>query len=133
MGLSILNKLFLIILSAIVSAQLFANELTLQEAEEFALSSDLTIKKLEVTAEKYDELAIAEGQLPDPVMKFGMMNMPINSFDLSQEPMTQVQVGIQQSFPRGDTLDLRILMSHERDYRPAMYCYRYAAVTWMFT
>ncbi|MEQ8289024.1 MAG: TolC family protein [Gammaproteobacteria bacterium] len=107
MGLSILNKLFLIILSAIVSTQLFANELTLQAAEEFALSSDLTIKKLEVTAEKYDELAVAEGQLPDPVMKFGMMNLPINSFDRSQEPMTQVQVGIQQSFPRGDTLELR--------------------------
>lgn len=104
---SILNKSVLFFLCAIASMHLFANELTLQEAEKSALSSDLTIKKLEVTAEKYDELAVAEGQLPDPVMKFGMMNLPINSFDPGQEPMTQMQVGIQQAFPRGDTLDLR--------------------------
>lgn len=48
----------------------------------------------------------AAGSLPDPVVSLGAANLPVDTFDLGQEPMTQLQVGIAQEIPRGDTLDL---------------------------
>lgn len=55
-------------------------------------------------ARALDERAVAEGQLPDPELRVGLANMPVDSFDFDQEPMTQVQVGVRQAFPRGRTL-----------------------------
>ena len=51
------------------------------------------------------ERAVADGQLPDPKLRLGLLNFPTDTFSRSQEPMTQVQVGVQQDFPRGKTLD----------------------------
>lgn len=39
------------------------------------------------------------GALPDPVLMLNAMNIPTDSFDLDQEAMTQLQVGISQSIP----------------------------------
>ena len=102
------KKIFVIILIAF-SYGAIANELTLSEAERLALDADFVVKQYNARAESLDEIAIAEEQLPDPKAKFGIMNMPINSFDRSQEPMTQLQFGVQQSFPRGDTLHYKRL------------------------
>jgi outer membrane protein TolC len=87
----------------------FSNELTLSEAEQLALDADFVVKQYNARAKSLDEIAIAEEQLPDPKAKFGVMNIPVDSFDRSQEPMTQLQFGVQQSFPRGDTLHYKRL------------------------
>lgn len=39
------------------------------------------------------------GALPDPVLSFNLMNLPVNTFAFDQEPMTGKQVGIMQMFP----------------------------------
>jgi outer membrane protein TolC len=95
-----LSAIFLIVLPV----NTLANELSLVEAERLALEADFIIKQYNASADSLNEIAIAEEQLPDPKAKFGIMNIPVNSFDRSQEPMTQLQFGVQQSFPRGDTL-----------------------------
>lgn len=51
--------------------------------------------------------SIAAGQLPDPVVSIGLANMPIDTFDFNQEPMTQLQMGVSQVIPRGNSLSLR--------------------------
>jgi len=81
--------------------------LGLEEAEQIAIQLDPVAKKFMVRAEAYSELAVAEGQLPDPKLKVGMMNLPADSFDRSDEAMTQLQLGLTQAFPRGRTLDFR--------------------------
>lgn len=91
------------------STNSFSNELTLSEAEQLALDADFVVKQYNARAKSLDEIAIAEEQLPDPKAKFGVMNIPVDSFDRSQEPMTQLQFGVQQSFPRGDTLHYKRL------------------------
>jgi len=53
------------------------------------------------------EQAISSGELPDPRVIVGLANMPLDTFNFNQEPMTQFRVGINQSFPRGDTLELQ--------------------------
>lgn len=47
------------------------------------------------------------GTLPDPKISLDMANLPVNSFDLGQEAMTQIKVGVSQTFSRGDTLSLK--------------------------
>jgi len=53
--------------------------------------------------------------LPDPMLSLNAMNMPTDTFNLDQEPMTQMQIGLSQRFPfpgkRGlqrDVVDFRI-------------------------
>ncbi len=37
--------------------------------------------------------------LPDPMLTFGLMNMPTNSFSFNQEPMTGKVIGLSQAIP----------------------------------
>jgi len=97
----------------IISTEIFANELTLAEAEQIALDSDFVTRGLNARAESLSEQAIADGQLSDPKIKFGVVNIPVGSFDRGQENMTQLQVGIQQSFPRGRTLHYKSLQTQD--------------------
>ena len=92
-----------------VSAQSVApgSELTLQDAEQLALGYDPAVMAFDSRAQAYDDQAVADGQLPDPRLKLGTMNVPVDTFDFDQESMTQLQVGIQQAFPPGDTLRYR--------------------------
>ncbi len=82
-----------------------ALELSLADAEKVAIEQDPLIVKYQAQASAHMADAVAEGQLPDPRMKFGLVNVPLDSFDLAQEGMTQVVVGVQQMFPAGDILD----------------------------
>lgn len=88
----------------IVPTELIADELTLAEAERLALATDFIIKQYTARSESLNKRAIADGQLDDPKIKLGIINIPVDSFDRRQEPMTQLQLGFQQSFPRGETL-----------------------------
>lgn len=55
-----------------------------------------------------DEAKIPQvGSLPDPVLSFNLMNLPVNSFDFDQEPMTGKQIGLMQKFPFPGKLTLK--------------------------
>lgn len=88
-----------------VRAEADSPRLSLNEAERIALQSDPLIESYAVSADGLRDEAVADGQLPDPKLKLGLLNMPVDSFARGQEPMTQLQVGIQQNFPRGRTLE----------------------------
>jgi outer membrane protein TolC len=65
-----------------------------------------------LTANQYSEdalksMSIAAGSYADPKMSLGFANLPTDSFDFNQEPMTQIKVGITQVFPRGDSLAIK--------------------------
>ena len=52
------------------------------------------------------EESVAEGALPDPRVTIGAANLPLDTFDTRQEPMTQGTIGVTQRIPRGDSLRL---------------------------
>ncbi len=83
--------------------------LDMATAERLALDRDPVVAQLSASADAQRDRAVADGQLPDPQLKLGAMNLPLDSFDRGQEPMTQLQVGLSQSFPPGDTLARRSL------------------------
>ena len=77
--------------------------LSLAEAEEIALARDGGLDSLRAEQEALGQGAVAAAELPDPQLRFGALNVPTDSFELDQEPMTQLQVGLRQQFPRGRT------------------------------
>ncbi|MCW8109919.1 TolC family protein [Alteromonas ponticola] len=74
---------------------------------EQAIAHDPSLKTAHFREQAVEEKSIAAGTLPDPSISIGMMNLPVDSFDFSQEAMTQLKIGISQMFPRGDVLALK--------------------------
>jgi len=80
--------------------------LTLADAERVAIERDSVLQQLEAEAFAMRERAIAEGQLMDPKLRFGAVNVPVDSFNLDDEDMTMLEVGVSQEFPGGRTREL---------------------------
>ncbi len=83
-----------------------AQALSLQQAEKIALQRDAITKSYEQKALAFNEQAKAADTWPDPRLKLGVQAVPIDSFDLQQEAMTQIVLGYQQMLPRGNTNQL---------------------------
>ncbi|MDX1812669.1 MAG: TolC family protein, partial [Gammaproteobacteria bacterium] len=81
------------------SASVEALELSIKDAEQVAIQNDPLIVKYQAKASAYMEEAVAVNRWPDPKLRFGAANIPIDSFSLSKENMTQLIVGIQQAIP----------------------------------
>ena len=80
--------------------------LTITEAEDIALSAEPGREEFLARAEALTEQSVAAGQLPDPTLRVGLANYPISGGSFSTEGMTQAQLGIRQSFPKGDSRSL---------------------------
>lgn len=77
--------------------------LSLGEAERLAMERDpLKSKHLELTRSLQSQSKVAK-YLPNPKVKMGFDNFPVDTFDRGQAPMTQIKLGIQQPIPRGKT------------------------------
>ena len=90
-----------------ISSQVTASGLGLEDIEKLALKSDPGVKSVEANQLALQEMSVAAEQLPDPLLKMGLVSLPTDTFNLGQEAMTQVQVGMVQKFPRGKSRSLR--------------------------
>ncbi|MGD8408433.1 MAG: TolC family protein [Thiohalophilus sp.] len=101
--------LFCGVILAILSVRplLAAPELTLEESIRLALEHDTGFRISQARSTALQEQAVANDSLPDPKLKLGLMNFPTDTFERDQEPMTQLQLGIQQMFPGGDSLEYK--------------------------
>lgn len=85
--------------------------LELQQAEQLAVRNDPVLNRFASVAGAMKESAVANAQLPDPKFQFGLMNFPVDTFRRDQEPMTQIQFGLSQAFPRGDSRKIQAYKS----------------------
>lgn len=85
----------------LVAASAAANPapLTLTEAERMALCAEPGVLALREEAAAFDELAVAAGALPDPQIRIGAANLPIEGGGFRTEGMTQAQLGLRQALP----------------------------------
>ncbi len=95
----------LLVSSLLISSSVLA--LDLKQAEKLAVQSDPSIESFKATSRSFEEESYADDTLPDPKLRLGASNLPVDTFALGQEGMTQLKVGIQQSFPAGDTLEIK--------------------------
>jgi outer membrane protein TolC len=73
--------------------------LTLAEAERLAAEAEPGRQALEAGAAALGAKAGAAGALPDPVLRVGINNFPIESGDFATEGMTHAAIGLRQAFP----------------------------------
>lgn len=84
--------------------------LTLGNAQQLAVirSRQLIAQDMAVTASR--EMAVAAGQLPDPIVKAGIDNLPVSGPDrgsLTSDFMTMRRIGVMQELTRNDKRQLR--------------------------
>ncbi len=84
-----------------------ANNLTLVQAEILALRDEPGLLSQKLQARSMMEKSVADAQLMDPKIRIGLNNLPTDTFDFGQEPMTQLKVSYLQQFPSGNTLELK--------------------------
>ncbi|MES2182881.1 MAG: hypothetical protein V4493_12390 [Pseudomonadota bacterium] len=95
--------LFSLLLFALLSLQVSAataeEPLTLAEAMQLATQNQPLLQSLDDAANSSRQAAIAEGQLPDPKVKFGVISLPVTSsaaLSFNRDEQTMVNVGISQ-------------------------------------
>jgi outer membrane protein TolC len=89
---------YLLWLGLVAASPAHSAPLTLAEAERLALERDSGAAAYEAEAESYSERAVAARQLPNPEARVGVVNVPVDSFSLSEEEMSMVEVGVMQRF-----------------------------------
>tara|TARA_R110001592_G_scaffold85502_6_gene252762 strand:- start:1133 stop:2452 length:1320 start_codon:yes stop_codon:yes gene_type:complete len=81
--------------------------LTEQNAIALALANNPNLAEIKARYEAMKSIPSQVGTLPDPILTLGAMNFPTDSFDRSQEGMTQLQIGVSQAFPFPGKLSLK--------------------------
>lgn len=79
--------------------------LTLPEAQQLALQRTRQLAVHDLSADAARQMAVAAGQLPDPVLKAGIDNLPVSGgerFSLGADFMTMRRIGISQELTSAD-------------------------------
>ncbi len=118
-GLSIKSIAIVLILTAVVLAG--QDDPILERYIQQALSDNPSLKAAGTRVEAFNERIPQAGALPDPMLGFGIANLPINSFELNQEAMTGKWVSLGQKFPFPGKLGIKEnIAGHQRDRQQAM-------------
>ncbi|MES2298466.1 MAG: TolC family protein [Pseudomonadota bacterium] len=96
---------------AVLAPPALAQEvLTLERAQRLALARSGQLAAQDHAIDAAREMAVAAAQLPDPVLKLGVDNLPISGADrlsTSADFMTMRRVGLMQEVTRADKRQLR--------------------------
>ena len=87
-----------------------ADPLSLEQALRIAVSRSPQLQAQQALAIAARGQAVAAGQLPDPVLKLGIDNLPVDGPDrgsLSRDFMTMRRIGIMQDIPRAEKRQIR--------------------------
>lgn len=104
---SLLVGVLTILTSFKLSAEESVGKLSLSAAEKIALQRDLLIQSQEANVKAMTERSVSADSWADPVLKLGALAVPVDTFDLEQEQMTQVVLGYKQMLPRGDSAQIK--------------------------
>ena len=96
---SLLPGLLCVATCLAASGDAFADALTLDDAVDRALQTHPAVAALDAHTRALNAIPPQAGALPDPRLSLNALNMPTDTFDLDQEPMTQLQVGLSQRIP----------------------------------
>jgi outer membrane protein TolC len=80
-----------------------AQPLTLSEALQLAETDQPILRAQEAGVRAAEDAKVAAGQLPDPKLQLGVINMPVtgpDAFSLTSDFMTMRMIGVAQEFPR---------------------------------
>ena len=105
-----LNRAAVAVLLGLGALQAHAAPLTLDDALRLAQERSRQLPAQEASAAAARHMAAAAGQRPDPTLKAGINNLPVNGpdrFSLTNDFMTMRSVGVMQEFTRQSKLEAR--------------------------
>lgn len=73
--------------------------LSIEGAVELALMHNPRLAAVSAQADAVGFVPSQAGALPDPVVSLNALNLPVDTFRLDQEPMTQMQLAVSQRLP----------------------------------
>lgn len=91
--------LIILLITAIMNTPAQEKDVSLSELIAEAVSVSPKIKMLNAKLNVASSRIEQGTNLPDPMLTFGLMNMPTNSFSFTQEPMTGKVIGLSQAIP----------------------------------
>ena len=100
-------NLVLIADTSYASEQVQGSVLSAQTAVDVAIRDNPNLAEMQSRYEALTDVPSQVGALPDPMVNFNGMNFPTDTYDRSQEPMTQLQIGFSQEIPFPGKLDLK--------------------------
>ncbi len=87
------------------AASALARTLTLSEAVQIATAQSRKVAATRLQVQAAQEMAVAAGQRPDPVLKAGLNNLPIDGadrFSVTRDFMTMRSIGVMQELTGND-------------------------------
>ncbi|WP_431020200.1 TolC family protein [Burkholderia cepacia] len=90
---------------------------TLDAALQSATDHSASMQSAQASVRASSEAAVKAGQLPDPMLKAGIDNLPVNGgqrFTVGQDFMTMRRIGIEQEWVSGDKRRLRSALANEQ-------------------
>ncbi|RQR92602.1 MULTISPECIES: TolC family protein [unclassified Burkholderia] len=105
--------------AALLAAGVHAQQspVTLDAALQSATERSASMQAAQASVRASSEAAVKAGQLPDPMLKAGIDNLPVNGgqrFTVGQDFMTMRRIGIEQEWVSGDKRRLRAALADER-------------------
>lgn len=80
-------------------ADIASENVSIEDVVSQALTTEPAIHSLDLKASAQENLKEAAKRLPDPMVRAGILNIPLDSFALNREPMTQTLIGVRQTIP----------------------------------
>lgn len=90
---------------------------TLDAALQSATDHSASMQAAQASVRASSEAAVKAGQLPDPMLKAGIDNLPVNGgqrFTVGQDFMTMRRIGIEQEWVSGDKRRLHSALANEQ-------------------
>lgn len=84
--------------------------LSLREAQQLAVRHSRQVQAQDALVRSARDMAVSAGQLPDPVLKLGVDNLPLSGpaqFSFTQDFMTMRRIGLMQELPRAEKRQLK--------------------------
>ena len=104
--------------------------LYLEQAVRVALENNPDLESMRAQSAAMRTLPSQAGALPDPVLSLNAINLPTDTFNTGQEPMTQMQIALSQSIPFPGKRGLkREAHEHKADASDAMLAERRSSLT----
>jgi outer membrane protein TolC len=106
-----MNSLVVVAVILAVSPAAAQSSLTIEQAQRLAVERSRMIVAQDAAVTASREMAVAAGQLPDPVATIGVNNLPINGQDawsFTADFMTMRSVGVMQEFTHSKKREARV-------------------------
>jgi hypothetical protein len=113
-----LSLRLIVMLLSTLPFNVFAS-ISMQDAVKIAIQHDPWLTGNQLQERAFRAASQAANNLPDPTLSMALLNLPSDGFAFDQEPMTQIKVGLAQTFPRGNSLAIKQKhLSFQADQHP---------------